>query len=166
MVAQGPLKERICQIADGEGTDLEKLDRIWEVVDPDTVDRFLFRDPNAALLNRRLWRESGLVNTGRMHRALQRQLPRTPPLLDELPRIAAPALVIVGQHDRNVGLDACRDVAASLPSARLAIFESSAHFPDIEEPRRYAAEVKHFMTSYPGPPAVGPTACAADRIGR
>lgn len=144
-VARGELRDRIRTIADGDGTVEDRLDRIWREVDSNTVDRFLFRDRDAARLNRELWRESGLVNSGAMVRALRRHPPRRPPLLDELGRIDVPSLVLVGLHDRNVGVDACRDVAAALPKARLVIFENSAHFPDIEESERYAVVVRDFL---------------------
>lgn len=145
VVAEGELRETVRAIARGAGTPEERTSRVWEMVDTVTVDRLLFHNAEAARLNRRLWRESNLPNTGAMHHALQRQSRRGTPLFDDLPRIGVPTLVLAGLHDRNVGIEACRDVAASIPHGRLVVFEHSAHFPDIEEPERYAAAVRGFL---------------------
>jgi len=39
-----------------------------------------------------------------------------------------------------------RDVATLIPQAALALFAQSAHFPDVEEPDRYAATMKTFLS--------------------
>lgn len=145
LVAEGELRQRVRAIARGPGTPEERTARVWDLVDTATVDRLLFHQAEAARLNRRLWQESNLPNTGAMHRALQQQPRRPVPLFDALPAIAVPTLVLAGLYDRNVGAEACRDVAASLPQAELVIFERSAHFPDIEEPERYAASSRRFL---------------------
>ncbi len=144
-IAQGEIMRQIQMIVDGEGAPDDRLERVWEVVDRETVDRFLFHKAEAARLNRRLWTESGLVNTGDMRRALWLQPRGTPPLLDRLGAIRAPTLIIVGLHDRNIGVDVCKEAAARIPSARLVIFERSAHFPEMEEPERYAAMIREFL---------------------
>lgn len=95
-------------------------------------------------MNRQLWRESGLTNTGDMYRALQRQ-PINPRWMKSLSAIHAPALVTCGLYDRNVGVEFCRDVASAIPGARLAVFSHSAHFPDMEEPEAYAAAIRAFI---------------------
>ena len=43
-------------------------------------------------------------------------------------------------------MDSARDVVARLQDANLVLFERSAHFPDIEEPEKYAAMVKGFLS--------------------
>ena len=140
-VATGALKEQIAVLLAADGPAESQLEQVWGLVDQETVDRFLFCSPTAAALNRNLWQESGLVNTGDMRRALSAR-PKEP--LD-LSRLAIPTLVLVGRHDRNVGVDACRAVSAGIAGARLVVFEESAHFPDIEEPFRYAAAVRQFL---------------------
>lgn len=143
-LAEGGLRERIARLLSDDGPLEERWLQAWSAVDVATVDRFLFHQPGAAALNRRLWRESGMSNTGDMLRALMRQ-PRPLDALQALAGIRAPTLVIVGLHDRNTGVDACRDLAALIPGARLVVFEHSAHFPEIEEPERYANEVRRFL---------------------
>jgi proline iminopeptidase len=123
----------------------ERLAKVWSRVDSATVDRFLFEAPEAARRNREMWKQSGLVNTGDMARALAAH--RNPePLALRVRGLDVPALVLVGLHDRNVGVDPARDLARVMPHARLVLFERSAHFPDMEEPGKYAAAVREFLS--------------------
>ncbi len=144
MVALGEVGRVVRDIINSDDPLAARLDQVWQNVDTETVDRFLFHNHMAAILNRRLWSESGLINTGYMLAALAQQTAAVP-LLDRLPTLQIPALVLVGLYDRNVGLEACRDVTTLLPDARLVVFEHSAHFPDMEEPDRYAAAVRAFL---------------------
>ena len=144
LVAYGEVARRVRDIAASDETITARLDRVWQAVDTETVDRLLFHNHAAARLNRRLWSESGLINTGHMLAALTQQTAAVS-LLDRLPALDVPALVLAGLYDRNIGVEACRDVAARLPQARLVIFEHSAHFPDMEEPEKYAATVRAFL---------------------
>ncbi|TDW97685.1 proline iminopeptidase [Kribbella sp. VKM Ac-2566] len=118
---------------------------VWEVVDRPTIDRFLFQQPAAARRVRELWGESGLINTGEMAAALAKEPPRSVPLADELAALDVPVLVLIGFWDRNAGVDACRDLATRLPRAQLRVFDESAHFPNVEEPERYVAEIAAFL---------------------
>lgn len=87
-----------------------------------------------------------MVNTGDMARALAGPSPgESAPLIDRIGAVTCPTLALVGLHDRNVGVDLVRDVAGRLPHSELVIFERSAHFPDIEEPERYAPVVEDFL---------------------
>ena len=145
-VAQGDMEVRIREVLTKPGTIDQQHEQLWEIVDSQTVDRLLFFNAEAAARNRRLWHESGLVNTGDMLHALTRQLHgETMPLFDRITSVACATLVLVGLYDRNVGVDLVRDVAARLGGAELVIFERSAHFPDIEEPERYARIVEAFL---------------------
>lgn len=125
----------------------EQLARVWDTVSVTTVDRFLFHDPAAARRNRRMWVESGLVNTGRMARALQRQRADSVPLLERARAFGGETLVISGAWDRNVGVDVARNLAAAMPRARFAVFGGSAHFPDIEQEAVYARVVQEFLAA-------------------
>ena len=143
-VAYGEVARVVRDIIDTDDSLAARLDQVWQNVDTETVDRFLFHNHIAAKLTRRLWSESGLINTGYMLAALAQQTAEVP-LLDRLPAIRVPVLVMAGLYDRNTGVEACRDVATSLPGARLEIFDHSAHFPEMEEPDRYAAVVRAFL---------------------
>ncbi len=143
-VAYGDMTHVVRDILNTNDSLTTRLDHVWQNVDTETVDRFLFHNHPAAKLNRRLWSESGLINTGYMLAALTQQTADVP-LLDRLAALPVPTLVVVGLYDRNTGVEACRDVATRLPAARLSVFEHSAHFPDMEEPERYAAAVRTFL---------------------
>lgn len=145
-VARGEVRRVVDDIVNSPDSVSARLDQVWQHVDTETVDRLLFHNHDAARLNRRLWSESGLINTGYMLTALSQQTAAFP-LIDRLSAIQCPTVVLVGLYDRSTGLEACRDVAATVPNARLVVFENSAHFPDIEEPERYAAVVKEFLTA-------------------
>lgn len=143
-VAYGEVARVVRDILNTTEPLVSRLDQVWQNVDTETVDRLLFHNHAAAKLNRRLWSESGLINTGYMLAALAQQSAEVP-LLDRLAALNVPTLVIAGLYDRNTGVEACRDVAAMLPQGRLLIFDESAHFPDMEEPDRYAAAVRAFL---------------------
>ncbi|MBI5568089.1 MAG: alpha/beta fold hydrolase [Chloroflexi bacterium] len=144
LVAYGEVARVVGDILNTNDSLTARLDQVWQNVDTETVDRFLFHNHAAAKLNRRLWSESGLINTGYMLAALTQQTADTP-LLDRIAVLSVPALVVVGLYDRNTGVEACRDAATRLPTARLMVFEHSAHFPEMEEPDRYAATIREFL---------------------
>jgi proline iminopeptidase len=125
--------------------DCATADDIWAIVDRPTVDRFLFHQPQNADRVRALWAGSGLINTGAMAAALADQPPRNRPLIDELAGLDVPTLVLIGLHDRNAGVDACRDLTSRLRNGRLVVFAGSAHFPHIEETERYVETIATFL---------------------
>jgi len=55
-----------------------------------------------------------------------------------------PTIVLVGLFDHNVGVDSNRDIATSIPNAQLVVFDKSGHFPDMEEPGKFAGVVSAF----------------------
>jgi proline iminopeptidase len=146
-LATGKRREQIRALAaQPVGSPMQRMNAVWALADREAVDRFLFHNQNAATLNRRLWEQSGLSNSGRMAAVVfADENARATPLVDELNRITARTLVLVGRHDRNVGLDIERDLADRIPNATLSILENSAHFPEMEEPHAYAATVRAFL---------------------
>jgi proline iminopeptidase len=60
-------------------------------------------------------------------------------------RLTMPVLVIGGRHDGAIGMKPMRELAAKLPHAKLLEYERSAHFPYLEEPDRFAADVVAFL---------------------
>jgi proline iminopeptidase len=146
-LATGKRRDQIRALAaQSVGSPLQSMNAVWALADREAVDRFLFHNAKAAELNRRLWEQSGLSNTGRMAAVVfADENARATPLVDELYRITARTLVLVGRHDRNVGLDMERDLADRIPNASFLILENSAHFPEIEEPHAYAAAVRAFL---------------------
>jgi proline iminopeptidase len=144
-VAEGGFRQKIQDILATDCTVTEKLDRVWASMDAATVDRFLFHNPKAAVLNRTLWRESKWTNSGKMFRALKRHPRDGATLIERVRGLKVPTLLLIGAHDRNTGMKLQRELAGQLPSAKLAVFQESAHFPDMEEPELFTASVRRFL---------------------
>jgi pimeloyl-ACP methyl ester carboxylesterase len=62
-----------------------------------------------------------------------------------LPGIKKPTLVLNGQYDVACPKGAGQYMAATMPHARLVTFEHSGHFPNLEEPRAFNAELLRFL---------------------
>jgi proline iminopeptidase len=146
-VATGELRQQIQAIANLELTSAEKIQRVWDIVDSETVDRLLFHDPANAIACRKFWDEfAGRFTVNRTLASQYQFWERSPHhAFDLLPRIVAPVLVCIGLFDRNCGVDLNVDIARLLPNSRLAVFRRSAHFPDLEEPELYEREVRAFF---------------------
>ena len=71
-------------------------------------------------------------------------------LRDSLPRIALPALVVAGEHDRLTPPEAGRALAACLPAARFRLVERSGHAPFLSHPAEVLGEVTAFLERHPG----------------
>lgn len=69
-------------------------------------------------------------------------------LRDELPRIAQPALVIAGEHDRLTPPEAGHELARALPAARYRLIERSGHAPFLSHGPEFLAEVKGFLARH------------------
>ncbi|PKR84445.1 alpha/beta fold hydrolase [Heyndrickxia camelliae] len=135
------------QIIDFQRKDIspEKiLDKIWEQVDTETVDLFLFENQEIAKKNRMLWEESKLINTGLMMRSLQKH-PLPISLMDRLKDIHQRVLIIAGVFDRNTGIPIAKLFLRSLPNSQLVVFDKSAHFPDLEETDKFVHVVREFL---------------------
>ncbi|HEY8559396.1 MAG TPA: alpha/beta fold hydrolase [Pyrinomonadaceae bacterium] len=124
----------------------QRWNEVWNTVDTETVDRLLFYNREAARLNRKMWDESGLKNTGQMYRALRKRPAPEKSLLERARALKIPTLLMVGLYDRNVGVDAVRDLSSAVSDSKLVIFERSGHFPDIEETDKYVRVVREFIS--------------------
>jgi len=68
--------------------------------------------------------------------------------LDYRPRLGevrAPTLLAVGRHDPQMPPICSEELAASIPDARLVVLEKSGHYPFIEMPGAFWAEVRTFL---------------------
>jgi proline iminopeptidase len=118
---------------------------VWDMVDTPSVDRLLFHSQEVAKLNRKMWEENKLKNTGLMYEALKKEHQSSERLIDRARADKARTLIMVGLYDRNVGVDLIRDLATVIPNSKLVVFENSAHFPDMEETEKYVASVQEFV---------------------
>jgi malonyl-CoA O-methyltransferase len=92
---------------------------------------------------------------------------RAADLRDALPRIALPALVIAGEHDRITPPTAGRELAIRLPTARYHEVAKAGHAPFLSHGEEVLAEVTRFLGFLAEPEAAPDTprgmAVATDR---
>ena len=70
----------------------------------------------------------------------------SPSLIHLLPRVQARTLVVWGENDRIVPLNAGECIANAMPDARLEVIKDSGHLPHIEKPE----EVIHLLQQHMG----------------
>jgi len=66
-------------------------------------------------------------------------------VLEELPAITCPTLVIAGQEDRATPLVKSRRIAERIPQARLEILDGVGHMSALESPDRINALIREFL---------------------
>ena len=64
---------------------------------------------------------------------------------DRLGGVRRPVLVLAGSHDRTCVLEGALAIAAGVPSAKLVVFEHSAHMAYVEEQEGYLDAVRTFL---------------------
>lgn len=73
-------------------------------------------------------------------------------VIDGLPQIAVPTLVIVGADDAPF-LGAADYMAAKIPGARKVVIPAAGHAPNVSQPEVFDAEVSRFLRSLSDPRA-------------
>jgi pimeloyl-ACP methyl ester carboxylesterase len=73
-------------------------------------------------------------------------------LRDVLPQIDVPTLLLWGEHDERSPLSIAEDMCAAIPGAKLAVIPDAGHDSNIDQPRRFSAEVRDFCRSVPARP--------------
>jgi 3-oxoadipate enol-lactonase len=71
-----------------------------------------------------------------------------PPAAERLADLRAPLLVMYGTFDEPGTSDAMRHLAASVPGARLEVFEGSAHMLNLERPERFNRVLREFLDGH------------------
>ena len=90
---------------------------------------------------------TGLINAARY--TLTQQDAR---VIDGLPQIAVPTLVIVGADDKPF-LGAADYMAAKIPGARKVVIPDAGHAPNVSQPEIFNAEVSRFLRELSDPRA-------------
>lgn len=65
-------------------------------------------------------------------------------IIESLPNIKVPTLVIVGENDQPL-LAGCHYMAKKIPGARLVVIPRSGHYPNVDEPALFDAAVREFL---------------------
>jgi proline iminopeptidase len=68
-------------------------------------------------------------------------------VMDRLGQITVPALVMAGRDDGVFPPDCQRELAASLPNARLHLVDHAGHSPHAEQTAEVMAAVRHFISA-------------------
>jgi len=113
--------------------------------------RKFLEDP-AREAERRLWKARGMENdpVGAV-RALQGVIDRAP-IYDELPRIACPTLVMVGDQDVATVPAKAQRIHAAIPGSRLVVIPGAGHTSSAEEPEFVNAALAEFLRTIPVQP--------------
>jgi pimeloyl-ACP methyl ester carboxylesterase len=82
--------------------------------------------------------------TGLIHAATQTLTQRDARVIDGLPRLAVPTLVVVGAEDTPF-LGAADYMAAKIPGARKVVVPAAGHAPNVSQPEVFNAEVTRFL---------------------
>ncbi|HZU28735.1 MAG TPA: alpha/beta hydrolase [Bryobacteraceae bacterium] len=90
---------------------------------------------------------SGLKNTGELSNALFSH-GLACYRFTQYSRITMPVLVIAGRFDGAIGVEPQRQLAARLPNATFLQYEHSAHFPYLQETKRFSADVTAFLATH------------------
>ncbi|EJV72673.1 hypothetical protein BWGOE4_23610 [Bacillus mycoides] len=143
-VTEGNMNEQISIISKSEVSLKEKYNQVWSVVDTKTIDRLLFINEEFAKLNRSLWEESKLNNTGKMSKVIL-ETKSALPLIERIKDLETDTCVIVGAHDYNTGVGMSSRITRQVKNSKLVIFENSAHFPDIEETDKVCETIIEFL---------------------
>ena len=67
-------------------------------------------------------------------------------VLESLPRISVPTLVVVGEHDQPF-LAGSRYMAEKIPGAKLEVIANAAHSPNVDQPEAFARVVTDFIAT-------------------
>jgi pimeloyl-ACP methyl ester carboxylesterase len=70
-------------------------------------------------------------------------------LIESLPHIAVPTLVLVGSEDKNF-LVAADYMAAKIPGAQKAVIPGAGHAANLDQPAAFNSAVEMFLRSLPG----------------
>src|SRR5215469_8896681 len=106
----------------------------------------LERDGLAALGNDR-WLHRSADGVARAARGMLAQLDGS--VIESLPGISVPTLVIVGAADAPF-IGAANYMAAKIPSAALAVIEHAGHVSNVDRPNVFNARVREFLAKVDG----------------
>lgn len=81
--------------------------------------------------------------------AVVRGVVKRPAVLDELPRIRVPTLVIAGAEDTPIPPKMAKRLAAAIPQARFEVIPGAGHSSSVEQPTKITAAISNFIEQLP-----------------
>jgi pimeloyl-ACP methyl ester carboxylesterase len=144
--AAHPARTRALLIVDtGPGFRSDDARAAWNATAQKTADRFdaegLFRLRHGGVESRGAPHRDA---TGLAHAARGMLAQRDAAVIDSLPSIAVPALVVVGENDAPF-LNAANYMAAKIPGARKAVIPKAGHAANIDQKDAFNAAVLAFL---------------------
>jgi pimeloyl-ACP methyl ester carboxylesterase len=74
-------------------------------------------------------------------------------ILDRLPRVTVPTLVLVGAEDRAQPPGRSREIARAIPGAELAVIPQAGHLSALEQPEAVTGALRAFLGRLEAAPA-------------
>jgi 3-oxoadipate enol-lactonase len=65
----------------------------------------------------------------------------------DLPRMACPAIVIVGEHDQVTPLAEAERMQAMMPRSRLTVIPAAGHLANVERPDEFSHALHDFLVA-------------------
>lgn len=113
----------------------------------------LYEDPSRRKLDMSQWPQESLVRLARNFEsfALFGWSPtlHNPRLVERLHRIDVPTKVIWGADDRVVSPSYGRSFAKAIPNASFELINEAGHYPQVEQPEKFAEAVQRFVDALP-----------------
>lgn len=116
---------------------------------PATLDRFVqlcVPEPDSEHLRR--WGRQIIDRASQEAAIALRILSTETDLRGELPKITQPTLVIHGDADVIVPIDRGRELAATLPNAKLVVLKGAGHVPTLTRPAEVAHAIEDFFLNH------------------
>lgn len=114
----------------------------------DEQEPFHFADPLDPRIKDYQERTSGGIYSAAMLKHFATQDYGGIEVVDRLPAITEPVLVLAGRHDRACSAAASELMAERIPDAELVVFENSAHMSFVEEQDLYLKTVREFLRAH------------------
>jgi len=70
----------------------------------------------------------------------------------DLGRITAPVLLVWGEEDQLIRIDASKHLRAGIPHAELVVLPDAGHVCNLEQPEAFNAAIEAFFAKHPGRP--------------
>ena len=109
-------------------------------------DETMFPDMKRVEEQRAVDAKSGLRNTGELGGTLWNN-GFLSYRFGRFERLTMPVLVLAGAEDHAIGLPAQRALGQALPKAKLVEYAGAGHFPYLDAPQRFSADVTAFVRS-------------------
>jgi pimeloyl-ACP methyl ester carboxylesterase len=121
--------------------------RLADRVMPIMFGTTFLNDPDREI-ERRRWRTRLMQNRRSIYKAVNGVIERDG-VMDELPRVAAPTLVLHGSEDVAIAAERAHRTCDAIPGARFVEIPAAGHSSTIEQPETMTTLIREFIRSAP-----------------